>query len=101
VIDADVLHWQSAAACRDDARFTCDDPTPDLLATLQAVCRTCPVTAQCDAYAVEVEAAWGMWGGVWCTPQTRAAGRRPERAKRVTSATSGYRGRQAPSRLAW
>ncbi len=37
---------------------------------LAAVCRACPVTVQCTASALEVEAAWGMWAGQWRTWQS-------------------------------
>ncbi len=74
VIDADV-HWTATAACADDDRFTGDDVSEPLVEALQAVCRACPVTVRCNAYALEVEAAWGMWAGVWRTPQTLAASR--------------------------
>ncbi len=70
------VHWTSAAACRDDPRFTCDAPTPTDLEELQSVCRACPVQVRCDALALEVEATWGCWSGVWRTPQTLAARRR-------------------------
>ena len=68
-------HWTAAAACADDDRFTADNPAPGLLEALQAVCRTCPVTAQCDAFALDVEAAWGMWAGQWRTWQSPALDR--------------------------
>ena len=69
-------HWKTAAACADDDRFTGDDVSEPVVEALAVVCAACPVRAECDAYAVEVEAAWGCWGGTWRTPQTLAASRR-------------------------
>jgi len=69
-------HWTAAAACAGDDRFTADNLPADLLEELPAVCAACPVTAQCDAHALEVEAVWGCWAGQWRTPQTLAASRR-------------------------
>jgi len=70
------VHWTATAACGGDDRFTGDDVSEPLVAALAAVCRACPVTVQCTASALEVEAVWGMWGGVWRTPSTLAARRR-------------------------
>jgi len=69
VIDADV-HWTATAACGGDDRFTRDDVSEPLVEALAAVCRACPVTVQCTAFALEVEAAWGMWAGQWRTWQS-------------------------------
>ncbi len=69
-------HWTAAASCADDLRFAADAPAPGDLEELTTVCAACPVTAQCDAYAAEVEAVWGCWAGSWRTPQTLAASRR-------------------------
>ena len=77
-------HWLAVASCAGDDRFTCDAPTPDLLAELQAVCACCPVTAQCDALALDVEAVWGMWAGQWRTWQSPALGRPAAAGPRAT-----------------
>ncbi len=70
-------HWTAAAACAGDGRFTGDDVSEPVVEALAVVCAACPVSVQCNAFALEVEAAWGMWSGVWRSPHTLAASRRP------------------------
>jgi len=69
-------HWTTAAACAGDDRFAGDDVSEPVVDALAVVCRACPVRVQCDAFALDVEAVWGMWAGSWRSPQTLAASRR-------------------------
>jgi len=75
-VTGDDEHWTTAVACGGDDRFTGDDASEPVVEALQAVCRTCPVRVDCDAFADDVEAVWGMWAGSWRTPRTPAAVRR-------------------------
>lgn len=57
------MGWQVEAACRgvDPDLFY---PTQgESTAEAKAVCRECPVTAECLAYALETRQQFGIWGG--------------------------------------
>lgn len=76
--------WQLDAACRSvvpDLFFS--DEKGDRTAAL-AVCGRCPVTEECLAYALAIDAD-GVWGGK--TQRQRRRGRRHHRkpAKEVTA----------------
>jgi hypothetical protein len=32
---------------------------------MRNLCRSCPVRADCAAFAVEQEVSWGFWAGRW------------------------------------
>ena len=59
--------WRESAACKDD-------PTPDLwfvtpsdhhgIAAAKAICRRCPVAAECLAEAMADPSIVGVWGGL-------------------------------------
>ena len=59
--------WREQAACKDD-------PTPDLwfvppgdrhgIAAAKAICRRCPVAAECLAEALADPSIVGVWGGL-------------------------------------
>lgn len=76
--------WRSRAACRDvdqatraafypEVRSGRKGPTTDEWETARAVCRACPVSADCLAHALATKEPHGMWGGL--TPLERS-GRR-------------------------
>lgn len=80
--------WRARAACRgtDPDLFFPVRPGgrgggPARLAHEHAIsiCRRCPVTHDCLAYALDTDERHGVWGGT--TPQDRAALRRLTRRK--------------------
>jgi WhiB family redox-sensing transcriptional regulator len=77
---ADVWDWQLQGACRemDSAVFFHPDrergPARERRdQRAKAVCRTCPVIAQCLRHALQVQEPYGVWGGL--TSAERAAHR--------------------------
>lgn len=75
---ADVWDWQRLGACRgrDSAQFFHPDGERgasrlrrDLAA--KAVCRTCPVRAECAAHALSAREPYGVWGGFTETERLR------------------------------
>lgn len=66
--------WLEHAACAvlDEvtaAIFTADRPTADELDEAESVCWRCPVRQDCADYAASA-AVYGMWAGVWRSPQS-------------------------------
>lgn len=57
------LAWQMDAPCAqtDPEIFFPEDKEDVRLA--KTICRTCPVTAQCLAFAMENSETFGVWGG--------------------------------------
>jgi WhiB family transcriptional regulator, redox-sensing transcriptional regulator len=69
--------WQLSAACRgqDTAIFYLHERErgPSARrheAQAKQICATCPVRAQCLAWALESREPWGVWGGL--TPSERS-----------------------------
>jgi WhiB family redox-sensing transcriptional regulator len=67
---ADVWDWQRNGACRgrDSAQFFHPDGERGASRTrrevaAKAVCRTCPVRAECAAHALAAKEPYGVWGG--------------------------------------
>ena len=67
---ADVWDWQRAGACRgrDSAQFFHPDGERGASRTrrelaAKAVCRSCPVRAECAAHALVAREPYGVWGG--------------------------------------
>ncbi|MEE1838123.1 WhiB family transcriptional regulator [Streptomyces sp. SP17KL33] len=61
--------WRHRAACRNetsDLFFPVGNTGPALeqIENAKAVCRTCPVLAQCLAFALETGQDAGVWGGM-------------------------------------
>jgi WhiB family redox-sensing transcriptional regulator len=82
--------WQEAAACRgeDTLLFFGPDgerqPERDIRERkAKAVCATCPVQADCLAYAISRPEKYGTWGGL--NDEERAAERR-RRMRRANAA---------------
>ena len=83
------MDWRRLAACRDT-------PDPDLFFPVnrthaaarpaKALCRPCPVIAECRSWAVANE-AYGVWGGL--DEHERARLRRRLRTRRVVPTSSG------------
>ena len=56
--------WMADAACRGmDVEFFFPQQG-DSVRDQKAVCRTCPVAAECLAYAMELPLCSGIWGGL-------------------------------------
>ncbi len=62
---ADEADWQDVAACRstDPDLFFPDGENVEGIGRAKAVCATCPVRAECLAFAVELNQSEGVWGG--------------------------------------
>ncbi len=67
---ADVWDWQRQGACRgrDSAQFFHPDGERGASRTrreiaAKAVCRSCPVRAECAAHALAAREPYGVWGG--------------------------------------
>lgn len=64
-------HWQLHAACRDlrsSRFFHPDNERGERRARRErqakAVCRRCPVIAQCREHALKAQEPYGVWGGL-------------------------------------
>lgn len=68
--------WRSAAACRgaDLALFFPEDPRD--IASIQAICAGCPVTAECRRFADANGITDGIWAGVERSGRQRRRRRR-------------------------
>lgn len=64
------LAWKADAACRGSSFDFVPDRVVDARRPL-AVCRWCPVRAECLGYGLATH-AYGVWGGAYLTPETRA-----------------------------
>ena len=66
---AEVWDWQRNGACRGATALNSFTPTANAgLPTrreiaAKAVCRTCPVRAECAAHALAAREPYGVWGG--------------------------------------
>src|SRR6266496_1847176 len=61
------LAWRHRAACAGLASAAEDiffDSTPEADRLAKAICATCPVKAQCLAYALGTGQEYGIWGGL-------------------------------------
>lgn len=77
------MDWRQSAACRGiqtELFFPAGDVAPEPVAQAEhakAICRECPVTAQCLAYAMATKEPFGVWGGL--TEEERRVLRRHRR----------------------
>jgi hypothetical protein len=57
----------STPSCNNDARFIADDHSKSLTTELATLCSTCPILAECRAYATRVGPyrLAGFWAGRW------------------------------------
>ena len=53
--------WRDEATCRGSHDLMFD---PTRISVAVALCAGCPVFAECEAYAAEVEPLAGVWAGV-------------------------------------
>ncbi|GDY31266.1 hypothetical protein GTS_28990 [Gandjariella thermophila] len=84
------MDWRHRAACRDEDPelfFPVGNSGPALLqiAEAKAVCRRCPVTSECLAWALETGQDAGVWGGM-SEDERRALKRRNARVRARSSA---------------
>jgi len=68
--------WRHRAACRDEDPelffpIGTDGPALAQVEQAKAVCRRCPVQADCLQWALDAREQYGIWGGT--TPEERAA----------------------------
>jgi len=86
------ITWRAQAACRGLYPDLFYPPYPETrdqqTRAAQVVCATCPVKAQCLAYAVEHNEHDGIWGG------TTHAERRRLRAQQRTNASERSAGQR-------
>lgn len=60
--------WRHDALCgtRPELPWAAEEPpTGRDWRTMRNLCRSCPVRADCAAFAVEQEVTWGFWAGRW------------------------------------
>jgi WhiB family redox-sensing transcriptional regulator len=81
------MPWRDAAACRglDPAMFVTERGAD--AETAKAVCVTCPVKAECLAYALTSPTILGVWGGT--SGRERRTMRRATARKPITHGTPG------------
>ncbi len=84
--------WREQAACKDD-------PTPDLwfvapsdhhgIAAAKAICRRCPVAAECLAEAMADPSIVGVWGGTSEVERAKLRVAMPRQPKGIQHGTPG------------
>ena len=84
--------WREQAACKDD-------PIPDLwfvppgdrhgIAAAKAICRRCPVAAECLAEAMADPSIVGVWGGTTENQRAKIRARAPRQPKGIQHGTPG------------
>ena len=84
--------WREQAACKDD-------PTPDLwfvppgdrhgIAAAKAICRRCPVAAECLAEAMANPSIVGVWGGTTENQRAKLRAAMPRQPKDIQHGTPG------------
>ena len=84
--------WRDRAECKDD-------PTPDLwfvtpsdrhgIAAAKAICRRCPVAAECLAEAMANPSIVGVWGGTTENQRAKIRARAPRQPKGIRHGTPG------------
>lgn len=60
-----MMDWYDLAACRDEPHdlFFPNVGDGKTAAVAKSICATCPVAAECLAYAQDIKATGGIWGG--------------------------------------
>ena len=84
--------WRDRAECKDD-------PIPDLwfvtpsdhhgIAAAKAICRRCPVAAECLAEAMADPSIVGVWGGTTENQRAKIRARAPRQPKGIQHGTPG------------
>ena len=84
--------WRDRAECKDD-------PTPDLwfvppgdrhgIAAAKAICRRCPVAAECLAEALADPSIVGVWGGTGENERAKLRAAMPRQPKDIRHGTPG------------
>ncbi len=83
--------WAARALCADADPEAFFPPNGDPATQARHVCRQCPVTAQCLAYALTNQEEYGIWGGL--DLEERKALSRILRARDTASKRPPRRGR--------
>lgn len=87
VKDLPVWTWQQNAACAEqpDLPWLSDhtDVSEWQAATMQAVCRECPVLANCRAAVAELDVTGGWWAGQDQSRRRQISDRRRRRRRAV------------------
>lgn len=71
--------WMADAACRDAATGKFFPTQGENFRAALAVCETCPVKAECLAYAEKIQIDFGVWGGTTAKERTRRRRQRQQR----------------------
>lgn len=56
------LEWMADANCLDEDPELFFLGTPNAIEAAKEICSGCDVRAQCEQYAKDVDAEWGVWG---------------------------------------
>jgi WhiB family transcriptional regulator, redox-sensing transcriptional regulator len=82
------MDWRHRSACRDEdpelffpVGISDSRPSQRQIGQAKAVCRRCPVTSECLAWALETGQDAGVWGGL-SDDERRALKRRNRRIRR-------------------
>lgn len=55
--------WTEDALCAQTDAEIFFDPTPEGAKTAKSICQRCPVFDQCEDFALETDARFGIWAG--------------------------------------
>ena len=84
---ADMLEWQSHAACRGlEAEIFYPSEDDETAFEAKAVCAACAVSGECLEYAIAVREKEGVWGGQTAAERVRIIRRRRRAAARARNA---------------
>lgn len=74
-VTAEKEHWRKRALCAGHPERACWFPEDEeATARAIAICRVCPVRAECLTFAIDTRQSEGVWGGM--TPYQRRRARR-------------------------
>jgi len=81
------MNWDADAACQsvEPDVFFPDTPTRRTIAAAKAVCRGCPVRAQCLEFALETRLDHGVWGGLTDNERRSLRRSRQRKARRLAT----------------
>lgn len=82
--------WMEQRACIDVPPEVFFPGQGESLETAQAICATCPVTAQCLTLALSNNEAYGVWGGLSAQARERLPRRHKVRSVARCGTLAGY-----------